>query len=50
MNVGLLRSFLNVLLGDDAAVVSILNVLSNGAIKQEAPETPAPSACAAMPG
>lgn len=35
MNVGLLRSFLDLLLGDDAAVVSILNVLSNGAIKQD---------------
>lgn len=35
MNVGRLRSFLNLLLGDDTAVVSILNVLSDAAIKQD---------------
>lgn len=35
MYVGLLRSFLDLLLGDVTAVVSILNVLSNGAVKQD---------------
>lgn len=34
MYVGLLCGFLNLLLGDDTAVVPILNVFSDGAIKQ----------------